>query len=227
MSSALLHVVAIGALAIVSAGHIDMQTIRFASAKPSAITLVLTQAELKSEQITKEVRVEVQPSEAIINDKRFAPSPTSYDLPDAEELETPSLTTRTRSVRTRVDSPIDTITDGTIEFPRHISQPQLSGQVPSTPAVETTLPEFGNNRPPHYPRAAIAQGWEGTVLLRVHLSSDGTVADVQVIESSGHTVLDGSAVAAVKRWTASPATRGGRPVETTIRLPVKFRLPKR
>jgi periplasmic protein TonB len=37
-------------------------------------------------------------------------------------------------------------------------------------------------------------------------------------------VLDQAALDAVRRWRFSPATRGGKPVEWTARLPIRFRL---
>lgn len=230
ISSALFHVLVIGTLALISSGRIEPQIVRFASAKSTPVTLSLTQVESAADNVETAVTVEVQPWEAMIDNKRFVQASTVVD-PEMDQPEVAvdvSVSAANPVRQTRGDDrpqPADFQT----EVPKrtqHLVSPQLSSRVESLPVAETTLPEFGDNRPPHYPRSAISRGWEGTVLLRVHLSAEGTVTDVEVIDSSGYTVLDGAAVNAVKTWTAKPATRRGQPSATTIRLPVKFRLPK-
>lgn len=87
-----------------------------------------------------------------------------------------------------------------------------------------TAVSFAGNRPPHYPALAKRNGWEGKVLLRLYVSSDGRVRKVEVAQSSGHEVLDGAAVTAVRTWQGTPATVDGHAVETVEILPVRFRL---
>ena len=74
-----------------------------------------------------------------------------------------------------------------------VGSPPANG--PATPSANTF--DFGNDlsdlRFGDYPQTAISRGWEGTVLLRVHVSSGGEVTDVEVIASSGFSVLDGAA----------------------------------
>lgn len=231
LCSALLHVLAISTLAIISFGKSEPQVVRFASAKSSPITLVLNHVELESVNTANEVRVEVQPWEARIEDRRFVHSSVTDGLRlEFREHETapgliPKQPNRSDSV-----AELPQLVDTPVDLPRRIERyvpMQLNSRVASLPVAETTLPEFGDNRPPNYPQAAISRGWEGTVLLRVRLSAAGAVAKVEVMESSGFPVLDGAAVNAVKTWTAKPAMRHGQPVSTTIRLPVKFRLPNR
>jgi protein TonB len=60
--------------------------------------------------------------------------------------------------------------------------------------------------------------------LRVHVASDGRVADVVVQESAGHPDLDQAAVDAVRRWRFEPARRGTEAVAMWVLLPVEFRL---
>jgi TonB family protein len=91
-------------------------------------------------------------------------------------------------------------------------------------AAETTAVNFRHNPPPVYPTAAYAAGIEGTVLLRLTVASDGRVARVEVLRSSGHPILDGAAVNTVKQWRGEPARRGGEPIETIETLPVRFQL---
>ena len=80
------------------------------------------------------------------------------------------------------------------------------------------------NLPPVYPAQAIQNGWEGTVVLRLHVGTDGSVEEVEVISSSGHTVLDDAAIRSVRGWRFEPACRLGRPVACTVRQPLRFAL---
>ena len=77
---------------------------------------------------------------------------------------------------------------------------------------------------PVYPPAAKAKGIEGKVVLRVSVSAEGKLLDVEVIRSSGSDLLDAAALKAVRRADFSPARRVGRAVETTIELPIQFLL---
>ncbi len=97
-------------------------------------------------------------------------------------------------------------------------------QPPQQAGNERTAPIFTTSPPPSYPTVAIQNRWQGTTLLRVFIDATGAVLKAEVARTSGHTVLDGAAVNAVKRWKGSPATRFGRPVPTTELLPVRFNL---
>lgn len=76
-----------------------------------------------------------------------------------------------------------------------------------------------------YPEAALEDGIEGTVKLEVTIGADGTLKQIEIIKSPGHG-LDKEAIRLVKEgpaWLA--ARRNGTPVEHTIKLKVKFKLP--
>jgi periplasmic protein TonB len=78
---------------------------------------------------------------------------------------------------------------------------------------------------PRYPESARRRGIEGTVLLKMRITAQGRVEDVQVARSAGHPDLDESAMEAVRRWRFEPARRNGEPVaEDAVLLPVVFQL---
>ena len=77
---------------------------------------------------------------------------------------------------------------------------------------------------PRYPESARRQGVEGTVLLKMRITEQGSVEDVQVERSAGHPALDQSAMEAVQRWRFEPARRSGEPVAVWVLLPVEFKL---
>jgi protein TonB len=78
---------------------------------------------------------------------------------------------------------------------------------------------------PRYPESARRRGIEGTVLLKMRITAQGRVEDVQVVRSTGYPELDESAIEAVRRWRFEPARRNGAPVaEEAVLLPVMFQL---
>lgn len=93
------------------------------------------------------------------------------------------------------------------------------------PVGPTRAPRFAANPgAPAYPETARRRGWEGTVKLRLRIAPDGRVAAVEIVTSSGRSLLDDAAVAAADAWRFEPALEDGRPVEGSIDVPVRFRL---
>lgn len=80
------------------------------------------------------------------------------------------------------------------------------------------------NPAPDYPPIALRRGWEGTVRLRVTLDVQGHPIRVELAASSGHSILDEAALAAVRHWQFRPATRLGEAVVTTVEVPIVFKL---
>jgi TonB family protein len=83
---------------------------------------------------------------------------------------------------------------------------------------------YATNPKPKYPEAAKSLGWEGNVLLRVRVTADGRSEQVIIHRSSGHKVLDDSAVVAVQNWRFIPAKRGSKAVACTVIVPIVFTL---
>lgn len=83
---------------------------------------------------------------------------------------------------------------------------------------------YGTNPKPKYPSIARSRGWQGKVLLRVRVTADGLSEEVTVQRSSGHEVLDESAVDAVEKWQFIPAKRGNTAVACTVIVPIIFTL---
>lgn len=75
---------------------------------------------------------------------------------------------------------------------------------------------------PDYPAQSRRLGEEGVVVLRVELDETGRVAVAKVVSSCGHARLDEAALAAVRTWRCTAATRGGQPVRAVALQPFKF-----
>jgi protein TonB len=78
--------------------------------------------------------------------------------------------------------------------------------------------------PPVYPAVSRRMGEEGRVVLWVELDEQGRVMTARVDTRSGSARLDDAALAAVKTWRCTPATRDGAPVRAIALQPFVFSL---
>jgi protein TonB len=102
-----------------------------------------------------------------------------------------------------------------------------AGEVAGAPAkalVRLARPLYRKNPPPEYPALARRRHLQGTVVLEVSVSADGTVDELRVGESSGHKVLDRAALRAVGDWLFEPGRRGGERIAMRVMVPVRFDL---
>jgi protein TonB len=85
-------------------------------------------------------------------------------------------------------------------------------------------PEPINPVPPVYPDFAKRTGIQGVVILEVDVYRDGTLGKINVKKSllSGPGGLDEAAVDAVKKWKFQPGKSGGKPVDTSVIIPIEF-----
>lgn len=117
--------------------------------------------------------------------------------------------------------------------------PDGSEYVPPTDTTETIAPptltasdplpstrlEYASAPAPTYPREAILDGIEGTVLLKVLVDVDGKPLSVEIERSSGNRHLDAAARRQVlRKWMFKPAVRDGRAVQVYGMVPVNFSL---
>jgi protein TonB len=91
-------------------------------------------------------------------------------------------------------------------------------------AVRPARPDGARNAPPAYPEAARRRGEQGVVTLEVDVAADGSVSGIRVAAGSGSAALDQAALDAVRRWRFTPAAQDGRPVPSSVRTSVRFRL---
>lgn len=83
--------------------------------------------------------------------------------------------------------------------------------------------QYLSNPKPVYPREALRDGLQGTVMLRVVVDEAGNPIEVSVATSSGHRVLDRVAREQVlRKWKFVPARQNGRAVRAVGTVPVAF-----
>ncbi|SRR5216684_6310420 len=76
---------------------------------------------------------------------------------------------------------------------------------------------------PRYDEPARKKKINGTVILAIIVTAEGTVRDIKVIKSLDPG-LDKQAIAAVRTWKFEPATKNGKPVAVHLKTESDFRL---
>jgi len=85
-------------------------------------------------------------------------------------------------------------------------------------------PNYFQNPAPPYPELAKQMRQEGLVVLTVDVDRYGVPVKVDVEQSSGFRMLDQAALKAVSHWKFQPGKIGDLPVESTVKVPVRFHL---
>lgn len=128
-------------------------------------------------------------------------------------------------IQTAAPEPSDTAAP-TSEPPIAVAPIVTEPPAPAPPApVTAPIGRAGylNNPAPEYPAVALRQGWQGTVILRVHVQANGKPDNVEVQKSSGRKILDDEAVRTVKNfWSYTPAKRGDTPIDGWTTTPIEF-----
>jgi protein TonB len=58
----------------------------------------------------------------------------------------------------------------------------------------------------------------------VEVLSNGRVGQIEIKRSSGHEVLDQSALSTVRQWKFTPAKKGEDAIPLWVNIPIKFQL---
>lgn len=151
-----------------------------------------------------------QPPPPVIPPEEIPPPPPKVEKPQPPENPKPKPVEKPKPV------PVQQV----VETPP--PPPPQPVAPPVTPA--TANPGYLRNPAPEYPELAVERGWEGTVILNVHVLGNGKPSSVEVKTSSGRNVLDKAAVDTVRRWSFVPAKQGETPVDSWVEVPIDFKL---
>ncbi|MFA5105147.1 MAG: energy transducer TonB [Candidatus Margulisiibacteriota bacterium] len=77
---------------------------------------------------------------------------------------------------------------------------------------------------PDYPARSVENAQQGTAIVSVYILKNGRVGQAQIEQSTGHEMLDSSALAAVSQWIFEPAASSSQITEAWFKIPVKFQL---
>ena len=71
-----------------------------------------------------------------------------------------------------------------------------------------------------FPAAARKMGWTGKILVKFTIKTDGNVADIAILSSSGHALLDANLIRAIRKTSPFPKpTR-----QAQLLLPIAYKL---
>lgn len=159
--------------------------------------------------------------------KPVTPPPEVVEVVRPRTPPQPEVVRRTEQPRPLADAPV-LVEQGTVLAEALPDAGDIGDPVPTLePAGPVTgmQLQYRSAPPPAYPRQAMQRHWQGTVLLRVLVDTDGRPLEVSIERSSGHSVLDREAARHVQRtWRFQPATRDGQPVQAVGIVPIDFRL---
>ena len=140
---------------------------------------------------------------------------------DQEQPDTPQVVVVVTLESPSINFSVPTI--GTLLVPNAIAKAppvaplkQPVAPLHKLPTVINTTGNAGERPQPPYPKIALEQGQQGSVMLRMTVDDAGLIKTIEVAQSSGFPVLDHSALEFVKRhWTVPPGN-GARIYEATI-----------
>jgi len=79
-----------------------------------------------------------------------------------------------------------------------------------------------HNPSPEYPEMGIFLGYQGDVIVRIRVSAKGESVGVEILRSSGHKVLDDSAVNAMRKWRFTPSKHDNTPMNDSVIITVSY-----
>jgi periplasmic protein TonB len=77
---------------------------------------------------------------------------------------------------------------------------------------------------PPYPSLSRRLGEQGTVVMQLYVLSDGSVANADLVKSSGYLDLDNAALSNAYNWLLEPGTINGKATAMWGRFAVTFKL---
>jgi TonB family protein len=90
--------------------------------------------------------------------------------------------------------------------------------------TEAATYDLRKNRLPEYPNESFKNAEQGTVVLDVLVTSEGSVGNVSVIESSGFWRLDEAAIKALWNWKFNPAKENGIAINQSVKISIPFKI---
>ncbi|WP_324501351.1 energy transducer TonB [Limnohabitans sp.] len=153
------------------------------------------------------------PNPAPLTHAKPAPTTTPTPPKSVTKTDTPALTPNSSNTQ---EAPASASTAAA-------SPSAASGKTGSPSLVEPSADaDYLKNPPPGYPRISRRNGEQGTVIVRVFISTHGTPEKAEVRASSGFARLDQAALEAVQRWRFVPGRRNGTPEAMWFNIPVRF-----
>lgn len=165
----------------------------------------------KSIHVLKNKTLKKQVKPPVIQKEKTAVDPES--IPDSEEPE-PAKITKAEYFDPALD----------MSYLRSSTTVDQKSKTPGPQTILEARPIYRINPPPSYPIIARKRGYQGNVVLEVLVDKRGKVLDLKIFLSSGHSILDKTAISSVRKWLFEPGMRGNDKIEMWVRVPIRFKL---
>lgn len=131
--------------------------------------------------------------------------------------------TAERVLRKQVEANEPVVEVPTEEVPTEQKPTEKPVEQESVPAY-TSATRSDRGGPPAYPEKLRRMNREGTVVLRISVAADGTVAEVSLKTPSRYAGFNRAALRAARKWRFDPATENGVAVASETDIEVVFNL---
>lgn len=155
---------------------------------------------------------------------KAAATPTARSAPDVDSPSRPGSVTKVITAIGGTTATTDaTRAENTAAAGRASGSAQPgTGTEPALTAARFDA-DYLHNPAPAYPSQSRRLKEEGTVLLLVRVSAEGTPLSVEIRNSSGFERLDEAGLQAVRQWRFVPAKRGSENVAASVLVPIQFK----
>ncbi|MBT5856572.1 TonB family protein [bacterium] len=144
-------------------------------------------------------------------------TPAKYRIP-VHMVVTQAPIAPTKTVKRRAKS-------RTLVTKKNLAKAKVVPKKPAAMPGDRLMPIRTDKVVPVYPKAALNNDWEGTVVIKVLVAADGTVSRVKLVRSSGHTVLDKTFIRSVKTfYTFKPKRFAGKNTGEWLELAHSYKL---
>ena len=151
------------------------------------------------------------------------PAPLTHAKPTPQAVPQPASNQSVAKTNTPALSPNSHTAQDTAAASTAAAPATASGKTGAPSLVEPSADaDYLKNPPPGYPRISRRNGEQGTVIVRVFISTQGLPEKAEVRTSSGFARLDQAALEAVQRWRFVPGRRNGTPEAMWFNIPVRF-----
>ena len=165
---------------------------------------------------------------AIDSKKEHSQALSRQPAPPPEPVHTAQHTIRKEPVKTntettdtfQADSP-DTVETGTA--PNLAASSPRPSREESDRHLRSSVLELVTQRL-SYPAIARRKGWQGIVILALHIESDGLISDLQVNETSGYPALDQAAMKSLQLASIPGARQWLHGHSIDMLIPIEYRL---
>jgi len=184
-------------------------------------------AEIQPEaKITEPPKIEKMIQEAVIQPKqKIEPRGLKKEPVPPPPIEKGVQVEKPKEIQEKTIQEVNEIPTEIIEESKatEIIRQEIS-ETPSIPIIQRPKPLSRKDWKTPYPPRAKKRGLQGTVELNVLINTAGNVADIRIITSSGHNILDKAAIKSVLRKKFIPGKRAMVPVEMWDQVAIKFEL---